>query len=116
MDFSTTKKIFVGILTVGLFSFPQPSKAQYYGDATCSRARTVPVWKEPVVGPNGNWIPGRYEMETFIDYYECPGRYNNGYYGNPRIYTPGPSYGYPSCTSFGWRNGGGSKYWFNLGC
>lgn len=108
MEFSTAKKILVGIATVGLFSFPQPSHAQYYGEV-CTRSRTVPVWKEPVMGPYG-WIPGRYEMETFVEEIPCRQR--------SRIYTPVPvvpAYPQPSCTSFGWRNSGG-KYWFNLGC
>jgi len=108
MEFSTAKKILVGITTVGLMSFPQPSHAQYY-EETCTKSRTVPVWKEPVLTSHG-WVPGRYEMETFVEEVPCRRR--------TRIYTPVPVYPIypqPACTSFGWRNNG-SKYWFNLGC
>ena len=105
--FSTASKILVGgLLTVGTL-LPLPSKAQYYGEV-CTKSRTVPVWKEPVLGPYG-WIPGRYEIETFVEEVPCQRR--------SRIYTPvpvAPVYP-PACTSFGWKNTGG-RYWFNLGC
>lgn len=116
MKFSTAKKILPVIATVGLISFPQPSQARHYNhshdyEETCTNSRTVPVWKARVIDSHGYWLPGRYEMETFVEYVPC--------YKRTLIYTPAPfphsiNHHHSACTRFGWSRGNGSKYHFKF--
>jgi hypothetical protein len=118
MDFSTAKKIFVGILSVASVSFPQPSEAQYYNQPQCVSVTSGPVYNHPTIDSNGNWQPGYVSGETAVNPIPCNVNNRGNSIYNPGYVGPGYGYGgpvYGGCTSFGWANKS-SNYWFNLGC